>query len=90
MSIVLTLPEMPTGELQFILGRPNFWCAQFAHLMRKAHGLAIAERSEDEQAWFMCWALRLYALHGDEWRDVAQMLLKEAAEKLKVAEKLDK
>lgn len=66
MSVV---PEL-TDDLRWILGRPNFWCASVAHVLRQ-DGHEIATKAEDEQAAVIHWLMSLYLQFGDEWREVA-------------------
>lgn len=58
-------------EVEMILGRPNFWCAGYAHRLVKI-GHKIPEKSEAEQAYVIHWMLNLYLKHGDKWADAAQ------------------
>jgi hypothetical protein len=58
-------------DLRFVLGRPNFWCAPFAHAFRKA-GHAIPTNAEEEQAFVLHWLTGLVLKHGENWREVAQ------------------
>jgi len=55
----------------WILGRPNFWCASVANVLRQ-DGHEIKTKAEHEQAAVIHWLLSLYLEHGDGWRDVAQ------------------
>ena len=65
-----TLPALD-DEMIWILGRPNFWCASVANVLRQ-DGHEIKTKAEHEQAAVIHWLLSLYLEHGDGWRDVAQ------------------
>ena len=65
-----TLPEL-NDDLIWILGRPNFWCASVAHVLRQ-DGHEIETKSEHEQAAVIHWLLSMYLEHGENWREVAQ------------------
>ena len=65
-------------ETRWILGRPNFWCAPIARLLRVL-GHRIEERAEDEQAATIHWMLSLYEEHGAGWRDKGREYLRAAA-----------
>lgn len=73
-------------ETRWILGRPNFWCASVAQVLRE-DGHAIKTKAEEEQAAVIHWLLNLYLQHGDQWRDVAQQETKRIKDK--VASKVD-
>jgi hypothetical protein len=64
-------------EVKWILGRPNFWCANIAGALRRA-GHEIETSSEDEQACVIHWMLSIYLEHGSKWRDVAHKFLVDA------------
>jgi len=53
-------------EIEFILGRPNFWCGPVARRLRE-QGHNIKEKSEVEQAHVLYWMMSLYEQHGKEW-----------------------
>ncbi|MGV0128667.1 hypothetical protein [Burkholderia gladioli] len=59
-------PATLTPELQHVLGRPNFWCAQYARVMRAA-GVEIECRAETEQAYVLHWLVKLVLDHGENW-----------------------
>lgn len=59
-------PAKLTPELQHVLGRPNFWCAQYARVMRAA-GVEIECRAETEQAYVLHWLVKLVLDHGENW-----------------------
>lgn len=73
-------------ETQWILGRPNFWCASVAQVLRE-DGHEIKKKAENEQASVIHWLLNLYLEHGDKWRDVAQSELNRIKDK--VASRVD-
>ena len=60
---------------RWILGRPNFWCANIANALRAA-GKKIPQKAEEEQAETIYWMLEMYEKHGDNWRDEGQKWLK--------------
>ena len=62
-------------EAQWILGRPNFWCAGIARRLRQI-GHKINERAEDEQAAVIHWMLGLREIHGDGWREAGAATLR--------------
>lgn len=74
-------PEL-NDELRWILGMPCFHCAKFAPALRLS-GLQIREKAEDEQAVVIHWMLRLYFEHGENWRDVAESILRAIDKNLK-------
>lgn len=56
-------------DTEWILGRPNFWCAStVVPLLRKA-GRVIPFHAEEEQAAAIYWMLQMYEKHGTEWRE---------------------
>lgn len=64
--------EHLTEELAWILGRPNFSVARYAHLFRDVAGVKIAPKGEEEQAFILHHWLVLYMRHGPTgWRAVA-------------------
>lgn len=63
------LPDKITPAIVEALGMPNFQCGPLAHYFRMA-GHPIKERSEDEQAFVLFWALKLAIQHGIAWRTV--------------------
>lgn len=65
-------------ETRWILGRPNFACASLAECLRRM-GHEVKHKAEDEQAAAIHWMLGLYEVHGDNWRAVADRLLREAS-----------
>lgn len=58
-------------QTKWILGRPNFYCAQVAALLRK-NGADIPQSSKEEQAHVIYWFLTMYEKHGDNWKEIAQ------------------
>ena len=68
---------------EFILGRPNFWCAGIANRLRK-QGKQIATKAEAEQAAVIFWMLQQYEKYGDNWREEGEKLLKLSPEQAKV------
>jgi len=79
-----SVPELElTTELRWILGRPCFWCARYADVLRFT-GIAIEHKAEDEQAVVIHWMLTLYKRHGAEkWREFAEAFLTETVAKMK-------
>ncbi|KWU18088.1 MULTISPECIES: hypothetical protein [Achromobacter] len=65
-------PVLPplNDDLADILGRPNFWCADLAELLR-ADGREIKRKSEHEQAAVIHFLLGHYLQHGSDWRETA-------------------
>jgi hypothetical protein len=62
------------SEVQWILGRPNFWCGPIAHqLVRLGH--TIPQKAEAEQAYVLHWLLELYEKHGLRFRIEANKIL---------------
>lgn len=59
-------------EVRWILGRPNFVCADLARILRH-DGHEIRTKCEDEQAAVIHWMLCLYEQHGDDWREQARL-----------------
>lgn len=58
----------PTDEeVKWILGRPCFWCAPYAHVLR-LEDATIPAKAEGEQAAVIAWMLRLYQQHRSGWR----------------------
>ncbi len=71
-TIAVNSESIPLNEdTLWILGRPNFWCAPVAEMLRE-DGHQIQQRSESEQAAVIHWLLNLYLENGDGWRIVAQ------------------
>lgn len=56
------------AEVEWILGRPNFWCSSLAEALR-AKGFEIERRSEAEQAFCIYWMLGLYLKDRAGWRE---------------------
>lgn len=73
-------------ELEYVLGRPNFWCGPIAHLFRDA-GIwpTLEHRAHAEQARVIFWMVGLVLQHGTTWRDHAEAAIAEARERLKAA-----
>lgn len=74
-------------ETRWILGRPNFWCASVAQVLRE-DGHEIKKKAEDEQAAVIHWLLNLYLKHGDKWRDFG--IQEQMRIKYQVEERLEK
>ena len=64
-----TIPAL-NDDMIWILGRPNFWCASVANVLRQ-DGQEIKTKAEHEQAAVIHWLLSLYLKHGEGWRDYA-------------------
>ena len=62
-------------EVEWILGRPNFWCAPIAHQLNTL-GHNIKRHAEEEQAAVIYWMLCLYEKHGAKWKQEAEIELK--------------
>jgi len=62
-------------EVEWILGRPNFWCAPLAGGLREC-GKEIPTHAEEEQAAVIYFMLEMYEKHGSNWRDKAREWLK--------------
>ncbi len=64
--------QLNTDQI-YILGRPNFVCAELGQLLIKAGTYAgypsESGKSEYEQAVVIHWCLNLYEEHGDMWRE---------------------
>lgn len=73
----MALPPLD-DELIWILGRPNFACAQLAQSLRELLEHEIAPKAEHEQAAVIHWMLGIYLEHGPQWRDRAREILREA------------
>lgn len=68
--------EIPLNDAtRWILGRPNFWCGQIAHSLRR-DGRDIPTKAEEEQAAVIHWLLSLYLKHGESFREEAYNELK--------------
>jgi len=66
-----------------ILGKPNFTCGRWAKLLIAAGVYEDkAKKSEYEQAVFIHWASALYELHGDNWMEEGDKIMKDIANKL--------
>lgn len=72
--------ELPplNDDMRNILGRMCFQCIRIAQVLRLM-GHEIEEKAEAEQAAVLHWMLGLYFKHGNEWRDRAEIILKDAA-----------
>lgn len=71
-----------TNEQVSILGRPNFACAQIAKVLIEAGVYEDKEsNAEYEQAVFIHWASDLLDKHGDNWKAVANSILKDLLNK---------
>ncbi len=64
-------------DTNYILGMPNFQCAQFREVVEHYTGCAIPPKAEREQAAVIAWFLNLYLEHGADWREKAGMLIQE-------------
>ncbi len=62
-------------EVEWIMGRPNFWCASIAEVLRKS-GDVIGIHAEEEQAAVIYWMLCQYMTFGKEWRGITNRMLK--------------
>ena len=62
-------------EVEWILGRPNFWCMEFAQALRMC-GKEIPLHAEEEQAAVLYFFLTMYEVHGSNWREKASDWLK--------------
>ena len=69
-------------QIEFILGRPNFWCGAIAHKLVKL-GHKIPTKAEAEQAAVIYWMLDLYEKHGDGWREEGEKILAQKPEEIK-------
>lgn len=67
----MVIPAVMDSEMEWILGRPNFWCAAVASVLR-LDGMEIKTKVEAEQAAVIHWMLQLRSAHGDKWQDVLQ------------------
>lgn len=67
------VPELSqmNDDLLAILGKPNFVCGPYAHLMKQARVIDIPAKSEVEQAHVLLWLLRHYLASGAAWADAA-------------------
>lgn len=65
--------------MQWILGRPNFWCGPIAHQLVKL-GHKIERKAEAEQAYVLHWLLGLHELHGERFRVEANKILDSTAD----------
>lgn len=63
-----------TDDVQWILGRPNFWCGPIAHRLVKL-GHVIPAKAEAEQAYVLHWLLGLHEKHGALFREEADKIL---------------
>lgn len=71
----LLLPNEPTPDILYVLGRPNFWCAAPANRLREL-GHDIRKKAEAEQAAVIFWLLKLVLRFPDKWREEADKALK--------------
>ena len=65
---------------EFILGRPNFWCASVVVPILRAQGQDIPKKAEAEQAAAIYWMLSLYEKHGENWREEIAKIVSTLAE----------
>ena len=66
-----------------ILGKPNFACARWAKLLIAGKVYEDkAKKAEYEQAVFIHWASALYDLHGDNWMEAGNKIMRGVAQKL--------
>jgi hypothetical protein len=63
-------------EVKWILGRPNFLCADIARCLRMS-GQEIEMKSEAEQAAVIYWMLEMYETHGKNWRNAVEEFLQQ-------------
>lgn len=63
-------------QIEFILGRPSFWCAPIANVLR-LDGKQIPNKAEAEQAAVIYWMLQQYGKFGKDWKDAANGILQE-------------
>jgi len=64
-----------TPDVEWILGRPNFWCAPIAHRLVKLGLATIKPHAEEEQAYVLHWLLSLHEKHGATFRAEADKIL---------------
>jgi len=62
-------------EVEWILGRPVFYCAPLAEALRQK-GWEIQTKIEVEQAVVIHWMLNLYLEHGEGWREIAKATIR--------------
>ena len=60
---------------EFIFGRPNFWCAEIAGILRNS-GQAVDTKAEAEQAATIHFLLTQYEQHGENWKVEAEKEIK--------------
>lgn len=63
------------GQVEWILGRPNFACALIFQRLRQL-GHEIPHHAEEEQAYSLFWMLTMYTKHGENWREEADKYLR--------------
>lgn len=69
------LPQL-TDEMQEILGRPCFACANIAWRLHELGLYKVERKAEAEQAAAIHWMLSLYLTHGSEWRSIGEQILR--------------
>lgn len=71
-------------ELRNILGTVCFRCRDIARLLRDSGLYEVKSKAEDEQAAAIHWLLSSYFKYGPgiEWRDKANQVLSELADKI--------
>ena len=78
---------------EWILGRPNFWCAQVIVPALRASGQDIAKKAEAEQAAAIYWMLQMYEKYGADWKEKGgkelKTMIEAAIEKAKAGENND-
>lgn len=65
-----------TPDVEWILGRPNFWCGPIAHRLIQLGLAKIDHKAEAEQAYVIHWLLGLYEKYGATFREEADKILK--------------
>ena len=55
-----------TSELEFILGRPNFWCGRISRRLREK-GFTCKTKAEAEQALVIHVMLKFYNEYEEKW-----------------------
>jgi len=66
-----------------ILGKPNFACARWAKILIAAKVYEDkAKKAEYEQAVFIHWASALHDIHGDNWMEEGNKIMRGIAQKL--------
>lgn len=63
------------ANVEWILGRPNFWCGSIAHQLVRLGVAKIPAKAEAEQAYVLHWLLELYEKHGVRFKAEADKIL---------------